>query len=80
MSEAATGSEDQCGTWGETQFGNLLAQVFAPEQYLVNQATIPGSSERIEFAIRLPAGVPIAPPPSTKSLLDVGRNEARRKF
>jgi len=42
------------GTWGETQLANLLAQVFSPEQYLVNAATRPGSSERVEFAIRLP--------------------------
>jgi DNA recombination protein RmuC len=28
--------------------------VFTPEQYAVNVATVPGSSERVEFAIRLP--------------------------
>lgn len=42
------------GTWGETQLANLLAQVFSPEQYYTNCATKPGSSERVEFAIRLP--------------------------
>ncbi|HEY1614295.1 MAG TPA: DNA recombination protein RmuC [Rhizomicrobium sp.] len=46
------------GTWGETQLANLLAQVFSPEQYLVNTATRPGSNERVEFAIRLPGRGP----------------------
>jgi DNA recombination protein RmuC len=46
------------GTWGETQLSNLLAQVFSPEQYLVNAITRPGSSERVEFAIRLPGRGP----------------------
>jgi DNA recombination protein RmuC len=32
----------------------LLEQVFTAEQYARNVATIPGSSERVEFAIRLP--------------------------
>lgn len=47
------------GTWGETQLSNLLAQVFSPEQYLVNAATRPGSSERVEFAIRFPGQGPL---------------------
>lgn len=46
------------GTWGETQLSNLLQQVFSPEQYHVNHATRPGSSERVEFAIRLPGRGP----------------------
>lgn len=46
------------GTWGETQISNLLAQVFSPEQYLVNAPTRPGSSERVEFAIRIPGRGP----------------------
>jgi DNA recombination protein RmuC len=37
--------------------------VFTPEQYATNVATVPGSSERVEFAIRLPGqrsdGVPL---------------------
>jgi len=36
------------------QLAGLLEQVFTPEQYAVNVATVPGSSERVEFAIRLP--------------------------
>lgn len=46
------------GTWGETQLANLLAQVFSPEQYRTNVPTRPGSSERVEFAIRLPGRGP----------------------
>ena len=42
------------GTWGEAQLGNLLAEILAPEQFAVNVATRPGSSDRVEFAIRLP--------------------------
>lgn len=42
------------GTWGEVQLGALLEQILTPEQYAVNVATVPGSSERVEFAIRLP--------------------------
>ncbi|MDR1076297.1 MAG: DNA recombination protein RmuC [Xanthomonadaceae bacterium] len=42
------------GIFGEVQLAGLLEQVFAPDQYATNVATIPGSSERVEFAIRLP--------------------------
>ena len=42
------------GIFGEVQLAGLLEQVFTPEQYAVNVATVPGSGERVEFAIRLP--------------------------
>ncbi|MFN3305081.1 MAG: DNA recombination protein RmuC [Roseateles sp.] len=42
------------GVFGEVQLAGLLDQVFTPEQYAANVATLPGSSERVEFAIRLP--------------------------
>ncbi|HEY0957325.1 MAG TPA: DNA recombination protein RmuC [Roseateles sp.] len=42
------------GVFGEVQLAGLLDQVFTPEQYASNVATLPGSSERVEFAIRLP--------------------------
>ena len=42
------------GIFGEVQLAGLLEQVFTPEQYATNMATVPGSSERVEFAIRLP--------------------------
>ncbi len=42
------------GIFGETQLAGLLEQVFTPEQYATNVATVPDSNERVEFAIRLP--------------------------
>ncbi|MCL4377682.1 MAG: DNA recombination protein RmuC [Actinobacteria bacterium] len=42
------------GTWGEVQLGNLLEQLLIPEQYATNVCTKKGSSERVEFAIRIP--------------------------
>ena len=51
------------GIFGERQLAGLLEQVFTPEQYASNVATVPGSNERVEFAIRLPGqrsdGVPL---------------------
>ena len=42
------------GVWGEVQLAALLEQVLTENQYDVNVAVVPGSSERVEFAIRLP--------------------------
>ena len=42
------------GIFGEVQLGALLEQVFTPEQYATHVATVPGSAERVEFAVRLP--------------------------
>ncbi len=42
------------GTFGEVQLSMILADILTPEQYLTNVATRPGSSERVEFAVRLP--------------------------
>lgn len=42
------------GTFGEVQLGTLLEQLLTPEQYATNIATVPDSTERVEFAIRLP--------------------------
>jgi len=42
------------GIFGEVQLAGLLEQVLTPEQYATNVATVPGSGERVEFAIRLP--------------------------
>jgi DNA recombination protein RmuC len=51
------------GTFGEVQLSALLADVFTIEQYGTNVATVPGSNERVEFAIRLPgrddSGAPV---------------------
>lgn len=42
------------GTLGEIQLGNLLEQTLTVEQYERNAATRRGSSERVEFAVRIP--------------------------
>ncbi|WP_334187217.1 DNA recombination protein RmuC [Noviherbaspirillum sp.] len=42
------------GTWGEVQLEMLLEQVLTPDQYGKNVETIPGSNERVEFAVKLP--------------------------
>ncbi len=42
------------GTFGEVQLGALLEQVLTIEQYETNCITVPGSSERVEFAVKLP--------------------------
>ena len=42
------------GTFGEVQLGALLEQILIAEQYASNVATVPGSAERVEYAIRLP--------------------------
>jgi DNA recombination protein RmuC len=42
------------GIFGEVQLAGLLEQVLTAEQFATNVATVPGSAERVEFAIRLP--------------------------
>lgn len=42
------------GILGEVQLGGILEQILSPEQYEENVATRPGSSERVEFAVKLP--------------------------
>ena len=42
------------GTWGEVQLEMLLEQVLTPDQYAKNVETVPGSGERVEFALKLP--------------------------
>jgi DNA recombination protein RmuC len=63
MQELATGVGDlkkvltnvkTRGTWGEIQLGNILELLLTPEQYAANVATRPGSSERVEFAVKMP--------------------------
>jgi len=43
------------GTWGEVQLNNLIEQILVPEQYELNVCTKKGSSERVEFAIKIPS-------------------------
>ncbi len=42
------------GILGEIQLGAILEEILSPEQYETNVATIPGSRERVEFAVKLP--------------------------
>ena len=42
------------GILGEIQLGAILSEILSPEQYLTDVATVPGSRNRVEFAIRLP--------------------------
>ncbi|GAB3311365.1 DNA recombination protein RmuC [Luteimonas notoginsengisoli] len=57
------------GTFGEVQLGALLEQVLTIEQYETNCITVPGTSERVEFAVKLPgthAGQPVRLPIDAK--------------
>ncbi|MHB8923371.1 MAG: DNA recombination protein RmuC, partial [Thermoleophilia bacterium] len=42
------------GTWGEVQLGAILEQILTPDQYAANVQTRENSSERVEYAIKLP--------------------------
>ncbi len=42
------------GGWGEIQLGNLLEQLLTADQFASQVAVQPGSSDRVDFAIKLP--------------------------
>lgn len=42
------------GAWGEVELRSLLEEALAPGQYLENTPVVPGSAERVEFAIVMP--------------------------
>lgn len=42
------------GTWGEVQLGAILEQILTPDQYAANVQTNDCTSERVEYAIKLP--------------------------
>ena len=44
------------GILGEIQLGAILKDVLAEGQYAENVSTVPGSSNRVEFAVKLPGG------------------------
>ena len=44
------------GILGEVQLGAILEEILSPEQYETNIATKKGSSERVEFAVKMPGG------------------------
>ncbi|HRD96081.1 MAG TPA: DNA recombination protein RmuC [Rubrivivax sp.] len=50
------------GVFGEVQLAGLLEQVFTPEQYAAQVATLPDSKDRVDFAIRLPGRERHGPP------------------
>ncbi|MBM6908069.1 DNA recombination protein RmuC [Collinsella intestinalis] len=56
------------GILGEVQLGAILAEMLAPGQYDRDVATVPGSANRVEFAVRLPgdAGAPVYLPIDAK--------------
>jgi DNA recombination protein RmuC len=58
------------GTWGEVQLGMLLEQMLTVDQYAKNIETVPGSGERVEYAIKLPGltdgGAPVWMPIDAK--------------
>lgn len=43
------------GILGEIQLGAILEEILSPEQYETNFATVPGSANVVEYAIKLPA-------------------------
>jgi DNA recombination protein RmuC len=42
------------GIWGEVQLANIISEILTKEQYEENVATKKGSSDRVEFAVKLP--------------------------
>jgi DNA recombination protein RmuC len=63
------GNVKRRGILGEVQLGGLLEDLLTNEQYATNVATVPGSSERVEFAIRMPGqedGEPVYLPIDSK--------------
>ena len=42
------------GILGEIQLGAILEEVLAPDQYVANYPTRPGSANVVEYAIKLP--------------------------
>src|SRR5262249_45041404 len=42
------------GAWGEVALGSILEEIMAPEQFGRNVEIVPGSNQRVEYAIRLP--------------------------
>ncbi len=60
----------QRGNFGEAQLGALLEQVFVAEQYAAQIATVPGSKNVVDYAIRLPGrsddGAPVWLPIDSK--------------
>jgi len=56
------------GIVGEIQLGAILEQMLAPNQYEENVVTIPGSRERVEYAVKMPGdgNIPVLLPIDAK--------------
>ncbi|WP_321866097.1 DNA recombination protein RmuC [Paraburkholderia tropica] len=69
------------GTWGEVQLEALLEQMLTPDQFAKNVATVPGSNDRVEFAIRLPGkGIKAGAPDSAPVWLPVDAKFPREDY
>ena len=64
------------GILGEVQLGAILEEMLSPEQYETNVATKKGSSDRVEFAVKLPGDgeMPVYLPIDAKFPLDAYGN------
>ena len=64
------------GMLGEIQLGAILEEILAPEQYATNAVTKLGSSERVEYAVKLPTddGAPVYLPIDSKFPADLYSN------
>ncbi len=64
------------GILGEIQLGAILEEILAPEQYETNVATKSGSSDRVEYAVKLPTddGAPVLLPIDSKFPADLYSN------
>lgn len=56
------------GILGEIQLGAILEEILSPEQYEANVATVPGSKNVVEYAVKLPGeeGAPVYLPIDSK--------------
>ena len=54
------------GILGEIQLGAILQELLTPDQYAENIATRPGSTQRVEFALKLPGEQPVWMPIDAK--------------
>ncbi len=61
------------GILGEIQLGAILEEILSPEQYVTNAITKVGSSERVEYAVKLPTddGAPVYLPIDSKFPADL---------
>ncbi|MDD4311119.1 MAG: DNA recombination protein RmuC [Eubacteriales bacterium] len=64
------------GMLGEIQLGAILEEILAPEQYVTNAVTKIGSSDRVEYAVKLPTddGAPVYLPIDSKFPADLYSN------